>query len=150
MTRVKLKEGGAGVSGVVFWLCLVNTILIIMHEIDAAYWKEWKLFRALSEWKPFRLWDEANEEAMLAIFLLAHTPLLFILLYGLTALAGGEGTVYSLFFSILLIIHYFVHAFVAGKGRSEFRLPVSRMILAGTLVFSVLQLGLTAFILFSI
>jgi len=28
-----------------FWLYLSNSILLINHEIDSAYWKEWELFK---------------------------------------------------------------------------------------------------------
>ena len=24
-----------------FWLYLVNAVILIVHEIDSAYWKEW-------------------------------------------------------------------------------------------------------------
>jgi hypothetical protein len=27
------------------WLYLVNAVLLINHEIDSAYWKEWELFK---------------------------------------------------------------------------------------------------------
>lgn len=27
-----------------FWIYLVNAVLLINHEIDSAYWQEWKLF----------------------------------------------------------------------------------------------------------
>ncbi|MHA1463081.1 MAG: DUF6713 family protein, partial [Candidatus Heimdallarchaeota archaeon] len=28
-----------------FWLYMVNAVLLILHEIDSAYWKEWELFK---------------------------------------------------------------------------------------------------------
>jgi len=30
---------------VLFWLYLINAILLINHEIDSAFWKEWELFK---------------------------------------------------------------------------------------------------------
>jgi hypothetical protein len=27
------------------WIYLVNATLLIVHEIDSAYWKEWELFK---------------------------------------------------------------------------------------------------------
>ncbi len=50
------------------WLYLTNAVLLINHEIDSAYWKEWELFRL---------------PGGIAGFLLLHFPLLFIVLYGL-------------------------------------------------------------------
>jgi hypothetical protein len=32
-------------SEVLFWIYLLNTVVLIIHEIDSAYWKEWELFR---------------------------------------------------------------------------------------------------------
>jgi hypothetical protein len=28
-----------------FWIYMINAILLISHEIDSAYWKEWELFK---------------------------------------------------------------------------------------------------------
>ncbi len=28
-----------------FWIYLANAVLLINHEIDSAYWKEWDLFK---------------------------------------------------------------------------------------------------------
>jgi hypothetical protein len=33
-------------ADLLFWLYLVNSVLLINHEIDSAYWKEWDLFRS--------------------------------------------------------------------------------------------------------
>lgn len=30
---------------ILLWLYLANAILLICHEMDSAYWKEWELFR---------------------------------------------------------------------------------------------------------
>ena len=51
-----------------FQLYLTNSVLLINHEIDSAYWKEWELFRL---------------PGGIAGFLLIHFPLLFLILYGL-------------------------------------------------------------------
>jgi len=32
---------------ILFWLYLINAILLINHEIDSAFWKEWELFKLL-------------------------------------------------------------------------------------------------------
>lgn len=126
-----------------FWLCLLNTALIIVHEIDAAYWKEWRLFRRLSEWPPFRALDEMEERRGLALFLIVHIPLLFLLLYGLTAVANGGGLWYSLVMGILLIIHYTAHWILARKDNAVFSTAVSRAILFGSLLVAIAQIGFT-------
>ena len=51
-----------------FWIYLLNSAFIIVHEIDSGYWKEWELFH---------LPGGVNA------FLLLHLPLMGLLLYGL-------------------------------------------------------------------
>ena len=58
----------------VFWLYLLNATLLIIHEIDSAYWKEWKLFHL------------PGGEAGL---LLLHIPNLMPVLYGLVLIERG-------------------------------------------------------------
>ncbi len=130
-------------SQILLNLCFFNTILIIMHEIDAAYWKEWKLFRSLGDKKPFQALDESTDQTGLAIFLIAHLPLLFVLLYGLLLVARGDGLWYSLFFSSFLIVHFIAHWLANKKGRVEFTWPVSRGIFLLTLFVSIGQLLVT-------
>ena len=60
---------------ILFWLYLANTLTLIGHEIDSAYWKEWELFRLPG--------GEAG-------FALVHFPLLFPLLFGLVLIDRGE------------------------------------------------------------
>ncbi|MFA9496698.1 MAG: DUF6713 family protein, partial [Candidatus Bathyarchaeota archaeon] len=47
---------------------LINATLLIVHEIDSAYWEEWKLF---------------GLPGGLQGFLLIHIPLIALILYGL-------------------------------------------------------------------
>lgn len=130
-------------SRALYYLCMFNTILIILHEVDAAYWKEWKLFRALGDWKPFQALEELSDQKGLAVFLLAHLPLLFVLLYGLMLMNNGEGLWYSLFLSSFLILHFFVHQLTIKKGRVEFTWPISRVIFWFMLFISIAQLLIT-------
>ena len=62
------KYEGIFMADFLFWLYLTNSVLLINHEIDSAYWKEWELFRL---------------PGGIAGFLLIHFPLLFLILYGL-------------------------------------------------------------------
>jgi len=32
-------------ADLLLWLYLANAVLLINHEIDSAYWKEWELFK---------------------------------------------------------------------------------------------------------
>ena len=59
---------------ILFWLYLTNTLTLIVHEIDSAYWKEWGLFHL-----------PGGEVG----FLLLHFPLLFPVLFGLVLVDHG-------------------------------------------------------------
>jgi len=117
-------------SDILFWLYLANAILLIDHEIDSAYWKEWNLFRL---------------PGGIAGFLLIHVPLLFVVLYGLVEVA--ERTFAGLVFSLVLcaggIFAFCIHTYFLKRGRAEFDAPASKLILASTLVVSVAQAAVT-------
>ena len=49
------------------WVYLANAVLLILHEIDSAYWREWELFRI---------------PGGIALFLALHVPLLSVVLLG--------------------------------------------------------------------
>ena len=55
-------------TDLLLWLYLANSVLLINHEIDSAYWKEWELF---------------NLPGGITGFLLLHFPLLLFILWGL-------------------------------------------------------------------
>lgn len=108
------------------WLYLLNAILLINHEIDSAYWKEWELFK---------LPGGING------FLLIHFLLLFIVLYGLILVV--ENSVWGLIFSLFLcfggIFAFLIHFYFLRKGRPEFDSPLSKIILIATFVISIIQ-----------
>jgi hypothetical protein len=114
-----------------FWLYLFNAVILIVHEIESAYWKEWQLFHL---------------PGGLAGFLIMHLPLLSLVLYGLVLVALGAH--WGLFFSLVLgiagLFAFSIHTIFILRGHAEFRKPVSLGILLGTLVLSAAQLGLTA------
>jgi hypothetical protein len=121
-------------ADLLFWLYLVNTVLLINHEIDSAYWKEWELF---------------NIPCGLTGFLLLHFPLLLLILWGLILVS--KHTFGGLIFSFMLcfggIFAFAVHTYFLKKGREEFNTPISKFILAAILVVSVAQLVTTIYVM---
>ena len=112
------------------WLYLTNAVLLINHEIDSAYWKEWELFRL---------------PGGITGFLLLHFPLIFIVLYGLVLIArqSSLGLVFSFVLSLGGIFAFIIHTYFLKKGREEFNKPISKMILIVTLLVSIAQLIVT-------
>ena len=119
-----------------FWIYLINFVLLTVHEIDSAYWKEWEMFHL---------------PGGLQGFLLMHIPLLLILAFGLVLVYEKTlaGLVLSLILSIAGIFAFFIHMYFIRKGRDEFTLPVSIGILIATLIVSLFQIVLTLMLLTS-
>ncbi|HSV96410.1 MAG TPA: DUF6713 family protein, partial [Spirochaetota bacterium] len=112
------------------WLYLANSVVLINHEIESAYWREWELFRL---------------PGGITGFLVIHFPILFAMLYGLVSLKDREtaGLVISLLVACGGIFAFFAHTWFIRRGRTEFTLPISRLMLAATLALSVAQGALT-------
>jgi hypothetical protein len=111
---------------VLSWLYLVNSVILITHEIDSAYWKEWELFRI---------------PGGITGFLILHLPLILLVLYGLVLVF--QHTLAGLIFSLMLscggIFAFAAHITFIKKGRSEFKVPISIFLLISTLIISLTQ-----------
>ena len=121
-------------SEFLFWLYLSNSVLIINHEIDSAYWKEWELFK---------LPGGING------FLLIHLPLLLFILYGLVLVTRKSfiGLIFSLILCLGGIFAFMIHTYFLKKGRNEFNQPLSKLILQATLVISIVQIAVTIYLM---
>ena len=117
-----------------FWTYLLNAVLLISHEIDSAYWEEWKLFKL---------------PGGIDLFLILHFPLLFLLLFGLVQVHHGYlcGYILSVFFGVVGIGAFIIHMTFIAKGRPEFKKPVSLGILIMMLPVSFVQTGLAIYLL---
>ncbi len=128
-----------------FWLYLANATLLINHEIDSAYWREWNLFfPAKGEVTP------ASENRNMSFFLLAHLPLVFLILYGLVEVynRSNAGLILSLVLSCGGLFAFCAHMFFLRKGRQEFNTPLSLLVLIVTLPVSLAQGICTVLLLF--
>jgi hypothetical protein len=99
---------------ILFWLYLINAILLINHEIDSAFWKEWELFRL---------------PGGIGGFLILHFPILFLILYGLVFVSRQSfvGLIISLILCAGGIFAFCIHMIFIRKGRHEFNTPISRI-----------------------
>ncbi len=113
------------------WLYLSNAAVLLTHEIDSAYWREWELF---------------GLPGGIGLFLGVNLVLVILILYGHQALLLGRGA--GLLFSWLLVAGGLfaagVHAAFLLGGRAAFRSPVSLALLAATLLVSLAQAVVTA------
>lgn len=109
---------------------MFNATLLVVHEIDSAYWKEWEMFRL---------------PGGLAGFLLIHIPLVFLILYGLVLVERHSpmGLLFSGAVSLAGLVAFGLHTGFLAKGYTEFKKPVSIAILVATLGVSVVQAAVT-------
>lgn len=116
-----------------FWLYFITAILLINHEIDSAYWKEWNLF---------------GLPGGIGLFLVLHFPILAFILYGLVLVheRSFRGTIFAAILGISGVFAFSIHLFFLRKGRSEFKAPVSIAILVTLLITSLAQLACCAYL----
>jgi hypothetical protein len=115
-----------------FWIYLVNAVILINHEIDSAYWKEWELLFP-------------GVKNGINVFLLLHIPILFLILLGLVLVFGKmfAGMVISLVLSAGGLFAFFFHFYHLRKGKPQFNTPVSKIMILSTCILSVVQIFLT-------
>ena len=108
------------------WLYLLNASVLITHEIDSAYQREWVLF---------------GFPGGIQFFLFLNLILVFVVLYGLLALAMERpaGIVLSWILVAGGLFAVGIHGYFILSGDPSFRLPASLLLLGATLVISVLQ-----------
>ena len=111
---------------VLLWLYLINATLLINHEIDSAYWKEWELFKV---------------PGGIGFFIILHLPAVFLILWGLLEVAGQAraGLYMSLVLAVVGVFAFVIHTYFIKKGHPEFRTWVSQGLLVATLLTSLAQ-----------
>jgi hypothetical protein len=124
-------------ADLLLWLYLANSVLLINHEIDSAYWKEWRLFKL---------------PGGSTGFLLLHFPLLFLILFGLILVYRHSfwGLILSLALCFGGLFAFVVHTYFLIKGRAEFNKPISKFILVAILLVSLVQLAATLYVMMTI
>lgn len=108
-------------------LYILNLTLLICHEIESAYWQEWKLFKLPGE---------------ITGFVLLHIPLILVLLWGVVQISNHSriGIILSLILSLAGIFAFTIHTYFVKIGKEGFNLKISIVLLYAILVTSIVQL----------
>ena len=119
----------------ILWTYFANSLLLITHQIDAAYWKEWELF---------------GLKGGIAGFLLFNLFATALLLYGLILIIedSPNGILFSFLMGVIGVFTFLIHVYFINKGRKEFRTATSLSILAAILIVSSIQILLSALLFF--
>lgn len=112
------------------WVYLLNATLLIVHEIDSAYWNEWELFKL---------------PGGIQLFNVIHIPLVFLILYGAVEVYKEStiGFILSLVLSFGGVFAFTIHHYFMWKGNPQFDTPISKLILYATLFISLVQAWIT-------
>jgi len=110
-----------------FWTYILNALLLINHEIDSAYWNEWKLFRM---------------KGGIGGFLAFNVIAVFIAIVGIVPvyLQTFAGVIFSWLMALTGILTFCIHITFMAKGRKEFKTFPSLVILSGILIVSILEI----------
>jgi hypothetical protein len=108
------------------WLYAFNATLLITHEIDSAYWREWELFGSGGD---------------AGAFVLLHVPLVLLILWGFARLLVGAraGLWMSLVLGLAGLSALVIHATFLARGYAQFRTSVSIGVLLCAALVSVPQ-----------
>ena len=108
----------------------LNATLLLCHEIDSAYWREWELF---------------GLPGGVQGFVVLHLVLVGLVFWGFQLLIVGDrkGRWFSLLLALGGIGGGILHGGFLLAGSHQFHLPVSIALIAAFLVVSLFQLGLT-------
>lgn len=113
------------------WLFLANTVVLVTHQIDAAYWQEWELFRI----------PGGNQ-----VNLLLNLPIIALVLMAYREVVR-DGPLTRRAHQMLAglgILTCALHSLFFALGHAQFLQPVSIGLMAATAVLSSAQLWLTA------
>ncbi len=100
---------------IITMLYIVNATLLLLHEIESAYEKEWEILKLPGK---------------ITGFLLLHIPIIILIFYGLIEIEKNStiGLIISLITGIGGIIPFIVHKIIVRK-KDHFNLLVSNAII---------------------
>ncbi len=96
-------------------LYIVNATLLLLHEIESAYEKEWEILKL-----PVKITG----------FLLLHIPIIILIFYGLIEIEKNStiGLIFSIITGIGGVIPFIVHKIIVRK-KNHFKLLISNAII---------------------
>lgn len=97
-------------------LCyILNATLLLLHEIESAYEKEWEILKLPGK---------------ITGFLLMHSPIILLFFYGAIEIENGSiaGMIFGTVFGVAGILPFLVHKIFIRKPE-RFKLPISNAII---------------------
>lgn len=108
---------------------IINATLLVLHEIESAYWKEWEILKL-----PGRITG----------FILLHIPILLLMFYSLVEVVkqSAAGYIFCIIFGVSGLIPFIVHMLLAKKD-NRFNLAISILLIYSNSLTGIVLLILT-------
>lgn len=109
---------------------MLNAMLLLLHEIESAYEKEWEILKIPGK---------------ITVFLLLHIPIILIIFYGLLEIEkqSAQGLRLGIIMGIAGIIPFLVHK-IFVKRKNRFNLPISNILIYLNIVTGIVTVILSA------
>ncbi|MFC1532706.1 DUF6713 family protein [Thermodesulfobacteriota bacterium] len=100
---------------IITMIYILNATLLLLHEIESAYEKEWEILKLPGK---------------ITGFLLFHIPIIFLIFYGIFEIERKSfiGLIFCVVFGISGIIPFIVHKIIVRK-KHHFNLLISNIII---------------------
>jgi hypothetical protein len=117
-------------------MSVLGVMLLFMHEFDAFYKGEWRMFKFLRKLK---------ENTQYLVFLYAHIPLTLFLFYYLWTVISFNNIILWILINIFWILHFALHI-IARKWKSNvFQSINSFVFIAGAAITGLINLCFAAY-----
>jgi hypothetical protein len=113
-------------------LFAVNATLLLLHEIESAYEKEWEIFKLQVKSK------KKEEAAAITGFLIFHIPIILLFFYGLLEIdkQSFAGLILGIITGVGGLIPFLVHK-IAIKREDRFNLAISNVVIYLNIIFGI-------------
>src|SRR4030065_2258149 len=109
---------------------MLNATLLLLHEIESAYEKEWEILKIPGK---------------ITVFLILHIPIILLIFYGLLEIEKQSpiGLWLGVIMGIGGVIPFLVHK-IFVKRKENFNLPISNIIIYANVVTGIVTVILSA------
>jgi len=121
---------------ILFISALFNVLFFLMHELDAVYRKEWRMFKFMNNLK---------ERTQYHIFLYFHFPLFAFLIYYLITVFNFNNISLWIIVNSLSVIHFIIHLYARKWESNVFKSGISFFVISGAGATGVVNLILTKY-----
>ncbi len=109
---------------------ILNAVILILHEIESAYWEEWKILKLPGK---------------ISGFVIFNLPLILILFWGLYEIDRGSvaGNIIGIISGIAGLLPFLIHKALVRRKKS-FNLAVSNFLIFSNIVTGLVTIYLSS------